>query len=199
MQTQNLLRGRSLINILLLTLGFIFFFFLFTVIVLIPAGKSYKKDHKSYIQQRYLESQAQQRHNKVSENLNDLQSKNKSIIMAYENLFNPKGFDRDYGKFFKRLKLSAVAPLEKEQMFDVYEVNTSSDIATPSDFYEFLTAVNKSENIISIEFPIHFKASGNVIEASFRMKVYTAVLKSYLKDLQNIEANTSREEVGTQF
>ncbi len=199
MKTDALFRGRSLINILLLTLGFIFAFFLFTVFVLIPTGKNYKKIHKSYIQQKYIENQAQARFDKVSHNLDELQEKHKSIIIAYENLFDPKAFSRDYAKYFKRFKLSAASKENREGMFDVYEVTTSSDIATPSDFYEFLTAVNKSDNIISIEFPIHFEAKGKSIEASFRMRVYSADFKSYLRYLKDVESNTTTKEVGTKL
>ncbi len=170
----NLMRGQNLINILLLSLGFILLFFAFVVIFFIPAGKAYKKEHKVYMQKMYLLDQSQEAHDQTLDNLKELQAKNRAIITAYGNLFDPQAFDRQYSRYFKRLKLTAMKKGNKEDIFDTYAVTTTSDIRTPLDFYEFLKAVNKSENIISIEFPINFKADGNVIQATFHMKVYSA-------------------------
>jgi len=184
----SLMRGRNLINILLLSLGFIVLFFAFVAIFLIPTGKMYKKDHKSYMKATYERDRAQDFHDETMLNLKDLQTKNRAIILAYGNLFDSDAFARQYGRYFKRLKLTSVDTKEKEDIFDVYEVKATSDINSPTDFYDFLDAVNKSENIISIEFPINFVADGPVIHSSFRLKVFNA---DFDNQKQSIDENTT--------
>ena len=170
----SVMRGRNLINILLLSLGFIVLFFAFVAIFLIPTGKEYKVDHKKYMKAVYERNRAQDFHDDTMQNLKDLQTKNRNIILAYSNAFDPDAFARQYSRYFKRLKLTSVEGKKKEDIFDIYEVKATSDLHSPTDFYEFLDAVNKSENIISIEFPIHFVADGSVIHSSFRLKVFNA-------------------------
>jgi hypothetical protein len=168
------MRGRNLINILLLSLGFMLTFFAFVAIFLIPAGKQYKRDHKVYMKATYERDRAQDHHDETMMNLKDLQAKNRSIIVAYSTMFDPDVFARRYKPYFKQLKLTSVDAKEQEDIFDIYEVKASSDIKSPTDFYEFLEAVNKSENIISVEFPIRFISEGSTIRASFRLKVFSA-------------------------
>ena len=170
----SVMRGRSLINILLLSLGFMIVFFIFVAAFLIPSGKQYKKDHKMYTKVIFERDSAQDRHDETMDNLKDLQTKNRQIIIAYGNMFDADAFSRQYSSYFKRLKLTSVDSKEQEDIFDIYEVKATSDINSPTDFYEFLDAVNKSENIISIEFPIHFIADKDVIQSSFKLKVYGA-------------------------
>ena len=170
----SVMRGRSLINILLLSLGFMIIFFVFVVAFLIPTGKQYKKDHKVYMKTIYERNRAQDQHDETMMNLKDLQEKNRQIIVAYSNMFDPDAFARQYRQYFKQLKLRSVDTKQKEDIFDIYEVKVTSDINSPTDFYEFLEAVNKSENIISVEFPIRFISDRSAIHASFRLKVFNA-------------------------
>ncbi len=170
----SVMRGRNLINILLLSLGFMIIFFAFVAIFLIPTGKQYKKDHKVYMEAIYERNKAQEYHDETMMNLKDLQQKNRSIIVAYSNKFDPDAFAKQYRGYFKQLKLTTVDAKEEEDIFDIYEVKATSDIHSPTDFYDFLEAVNKSENIISVEFPIDFVAERSVIRASFRLKVFNA-------------------------
>lgn len=186
-----LLRGRSLINILLLTLGFIVFFFTFVVFFFIPAGKEYKKVNNAYVAEMFLLDQAQNRHEETTQTLKELQVKNRSIILAYENSFDAHVFNRDYTRYFEKLQLTLVPTPKREELFDVYEVTTTSKISSPTDFYAFLEGINKSENIVSVEFPIHFVAQDKTISASFRMKVFRTSFNHYL---EQSEVNTTHEE-----
>jgi len=187
----SLMRGRNLINILLLSLGFIILFFAFVAIFLIPTGKEYKKDHKNYMKAIYERDRAQDFHDDTMQNLKDLQTKNRAIILAYSNLFDPDAFARQYSRYFKRLKLTSVDAKEKDNIFDIYEVKATSDIKSPTDFYDFLNAVNKSENIISVEFPINFISDGPVIHSSFRLKVFSA---DFDKKVDVVDENQSRRD-----
>jgi len=170
----SLMRGRSLINILIISLVFIILFFAFVAILLIPIGKNYKRDHKVYTKVMYERDMAQNLHDITMNNLKDLQTNNRNIILSYGNSFDPDAFAKRYRSYFKRLRLTAMNSKEKESIFDVYKVDALSDIDSPTDFYAFLDALNKSENIISVEFPINFVAKGKTIKASFKLKVFSA-------------------------
>jgi hypothetical protein len=190
----SVMRGRNLVNILLLSLGFMILFFLFVAIFLIPTGKQYKKDHKVYMKATYERNKAQDLHDETMMNLKDLQEKNRPIIVAYTNMFDPDAFAKQYKRYFKQLKLTSVDAKERDEIFDIYEVKATSHIHSPTDFYDFLEAVNKSENIISIEFPIRFVADKSVIHASFRLKVFNADFDNKMN--MGEEAVTVKESKG---
>lgn len=188
----SLMRGRSLINILIISLVFIILFFAFVVILLIPVGKDYKRDHKVYTKVIHERDRVQDLHDDTMDNLKDLQTKNRNIILSYGNLFDPDAFAKRYRSYFKRLRLTAINSKEAEGIFDIYEVDALSDIDSPTDFYAFLDAINKSDNIISVEFPINFVATGNTIKASFKLKVFGADFDNRLPISEN---NISIEEL----
>jgi hypothetical protein len=77
-----------------------------------------------------------------------------------------------YDKYFQSLSLSEITMQSVDGNFATYEVNTSSLIHSPQGFYDFLDAVNKSDNIVGINFPIHFQREANLIKSSFTMHVY---------------------------
>jgi len=170
----SLFKGRNLINILLLSLGFMVLFFGMIIFMFIPLGKAYKEEYKLYTVEMRLLRDAQAHHDEVMETLKNLQAKNRAIITGYEKSFDPVAFDKLYSRFFSKLTLTQLKELEKNDIFQIYEVNASSHINSPVDFYEFLFAINKSDNIIKVEFPISFVAQDERIHASFRMKVYGA-------------------------
>ncbi|NPA59243.1 MAG: hypothetical protein GXO30_02085, partial [Epsilonproteobacteria bacterium] len=88
--------------------------------------------------------------------------------------FNPQRFIKLHKKYFNSLSILPKTNLKKEDDFLVYEVNTTSYINSPKSFYEFLDALNKSDWIIGINFPINFKRDAKAISSSFTMKVYKA-------------------------
>lgn len=152
---------------------FLFIFVLiFSFAVLIPEGKEYrikrvqlKKTNKEL---RVYENF----HNETLETLQDLKSKNRRIITAFKATFNPERFEKQNKNYFSSLNVDQVDFVNVEGDFAVYEVNTTSQISSPSSFYDFLDSVNKSDWIIGINFPIDFKRDGELIKSSFTMKVY---------------------------
>ena len=73
-----------------------------------------------------------------------------------------------------------------EGEFSIYDVKTSSEINSPKTFYDFLDALNKSDWIVQVNFPIHFKRDGELIKSSFTMKVYSAQ-----KERKKIDSNST--------
>ena len=87
-----------------------------------------------------------------------------------------------YAPHFESFTLSELSMHSQDGEFSVYEVNTSSLIQSPQGFYDFLDGVNKSDNIIGVNFPIHFERDANLIKSSFTMHVYVAGQKKPTED-----------------
>ncbi|MDY0116138.1 MAG: hypothetical protein RBR59_01000 [Sulfurimonadaceae bacterium] len=163
---------QNLFLILMLTflLGIVVVFSLY---VLIPEGKEYR-ERKMELTKEYLELRRYQDfYDETFTILKELQSKNKNIIEAFDNRFDSERFHKLHIGHFNSLSISEVQKVSQEEEFGVYEVNTTSHINSPTNFYDFLDSINKSNWIIGINFPIHFQREGEMIRSSFTMRVYT--------------------------
>jgi hypothetical protein len=145
----------------------------FSFTVLIPSGQEYrikrvdlKKTTKEY--RSYSDF-----HDETALKLKDMQSSNRHIITAFDATFNPDRFEKNHKKYFLSLHVSKIAYDGVDDGFNVYEVNTTSKLDSPTSFYQFLDAVNKSDWIIAVKFPIEFKREEQLIKSSFTMKVYS--------------------------
>ena len=114
----------------------------------------------------------QQFHDTTYSELKNLQSKNKNIIVAFENTFSQDRFIAQHKQSFKALQLSKLTPKADEKGFVVYEVNATSKIDTPQTFYDFIDDISKSDWIVGMNFPIKFVREGSLIHSNFTMKVY---------------------------
>ena len=164
--------SRHYLYILLSSLFLFLFVLLFSFLVLIPKGKQYREERMELQKSSAKLQKYQNYHDKVYDTLKNLQSKNRHIIAAFENKFDAKRFQKEHKNYFSSLHLAKISKVGQEDGFDVYEVNTTSSIASPKNFYNFLDAINKSDWIIGVNFPITFKRKGDSIASSFTMKVY---------------------------
>ena len=176
-------------NIYLLALSLFLFIFvlIFSFSLLIPKVKEYRNDRAELKKELKELRKYENFRDEVFERLTDLQSVNKHIITAFDREFDIQRFEKMHSVYFNSLSISPKTRLEDQEEFAVYEVNTVSDINSPQSFYEFLDAVNKSDWIISINFPITFKRDKKTIKSSFTMRVY-----SLSKDT---DANASSEKL----
>lgn len=157
----------SLISVLLLI-----FVIIFSFKVLIPKGKEYRVQRVEYKQELKEYQRYQLFYDETLSVLKELQSKNRRIIQAFDKPFNPQRFEKQHKTFFSNFTISKIDKSEDEEGFATYEVNTTSKINSPANFYDFLDAINKSDWIIGVNFPIEFKREGEMINSSFTMKVY---------------------------
>ena len=164
--------SRQHIYLLGISLFLLIFVLVFSFVVLIPKGKQYREDRVELKKELRELRKYQDFHAQTEEKLQELESKNRHIITAFDAIFNPDRFEKQHRSYFSSLKLSKIKGIGLEEDFVVYEVNTSSQISSPKSFYNFLDAVNKSDWIIGVNFPISFKRDGELIRSSFTMKVY---------------------------
>lgn len=161
-----------------LYLGFISILLLIFVIVfsfkiLIPKGKEYRIERIEFKKELQEYRKYQAFYDETLTVLKDLQSKNRHIIQAFDKPFNPQRFEKQHKTYFSALKVSKIDRGEDDEGFAVYQVNTTSQINSPANFYDFLDAINKSDWIVGVNFPITFKKDGEMINSSFTMKVYS--------------------------
>jgi len=174
--------NRQMSYILALALIFLLFVLIFAFGVLIPEGKEYRSARMEAKKISYQVDVVQAEYDRVYDSLKELKAKNRHIIGAYKTIFNPERFKKMYASHFESFALSELSMHSKDGEFAVYEVNTSTLIHSPQGFYDFLDAVNKSDNIIGVNFPIHFERDANLIKSSFTMHVYIAGQKTAKED-----------------
>lgn len=166
--------SRQMIYLLILSVLLFIFVLLFSFLVLIPNGKEYRIKRTSVKKQNLELRQLENYGLEVEQKLQKLVSDNRRIITAFNTKFDANRFEKQYKTHFTSLTLQRQAKLEDEQGFSVYEVNTTSKINSPQSFYNFLEAVNKSDWIIGINFPINFQREKELIKSSFSIKVYNS-------------------------
>jgi len=164
--------SRQMIYILTLAVVFLIIVFIFAFVFLIPSGKEYRVKRLETKKFSYQVDQIQDEYDNVYSKLKTLQADNRHVISAYKSIFNPTRFSTMYRPHFQSFTLSELTAHSQDGKFAVYEVNTSSLIQSPQGFYDFLDGVNKSDNIIGVNFPIDFKRDGDLIKSSFTMHVY---------------------------
>jgi hypothetical protein len=167
------------------------FVVLFSFLVLIPEGKNYREQRIELKKENQEVRKYQNFHDETLERLKQLQSENRHIIQALDTSFNPQRFEKIYKEFFTSLTISEQTQVSDDDEFYIYEVNTTSHINSPQSFYNFLDAVNKSDWVIGINFPINFKRDGDLIKSSFTMRVYNANKTKKAKVEENAELNAS--------
>ncbi len=165
--------SRQNIYLLSVSIFLLIFVLLFSFLVLIPEGQEYRVQRVE-LQKETKELRKYQNFNdEVLEHLKQLQSDNRNIITAFETEFSAQRFEKKHRNHFSSFNVAKQVNQMNEGEFIVYEVNTTSQISSPKGFYGFLDAVNKSDWIIGINFPIRFKRDGELIKSSFTMKVYS--------------------------
>jgi hypothetical protein len=110
-------------------------------------------------------------YNLVKKELNELNSKNRNILLALNNSFSTTSLFKELGPYFKDVKVLN-SSTSKDENYIRYEYQVSAKVSSPDTFYHFSETINKSENIIKIAHPITFTSSKNGIEVSFKVFIY---------------------------
>lgn len=164
---------RHYLYLALISVVLLIFVLIFSFAVLIPKGKEYRIQRLEFKKEFKEYKKYQMFYDETLKVLKELQSKNRHIIGAFDRPFNPTRFEKQYKNFFSDFKVTKLDRTKDEEEFAVYEVNTTSRINSPTNFYDFLDALNKGDWIVSVNFPITFKRDSEAISSSFTMKVYS--------------------------
>ncbi len=166
--------SRQTLYMLIMALILLIVVLAFAFLLLIPKGKTYRLERLAMKKELAIEREYQQWHDDTFAILQQMRSKNRHIIAAFDNPFNAQQFINRHRNHFESLELSRLSEADRNgSEYAVYEVNATSKIDSPQLFYDFLDQVNKSEWIIGVQFPIRFEREGNLIRSSFCMQVYS--------------------------
>ena len=179
--------SRQQIYLIVASLVLFIFVLIFAFAILIPEGKEYrikrvdlKKASKELREYKYF-------YDDTLETYKNLQATNRTIITAFDSIFDPYRFEKQHKKYFSALTVSELTLASSDKDFVTYEVNTTSQINSPKNFYDFLDVINKSDWIIGVNFPINFKRDGELIRSSFTMKVYCDNKDSNVTALESVD------------
>jgi len=104
--------------------------------------------------------------------LKKLQIQNKKVFDSFKHEFRKDEFISFANKFFNKVSLKEVKKSIYKKEFRVYELNVTSTLKTPINFYKFLDGLNHYQNIIQADFPIDLKSNGKTINSTFKIKVF---------------------------
>lgn len=165
--------SRQSIYLFSLSIILLIFVLVFSFSALIPEGKEYRLQ-RVQLSKEYKDLRRYQDYDsEIFEELKKLQSEHRHVITAFDRSFDKDRFIKKYKDIFNSLEITKAEKGEDEDGFSVYNVKTSSKISSPSIFYKFLDEVNKSDWIVSVDFPIDFKRDQDMIRSSFKIKVYS--------------------------
>ncbi|MEA3522465.1 MAG: hypothetical protein U9R50_05785 [Campylobacterota bacterium] len=182
--------SRQTLYMLIVALILLIIVFIFAFLFLIPMGKEYRIERLAMKKELQLQRNHQEWHDETFAHLQELRSEHKHIIEAYLSKFDPERFIQISKNYFKSLNLTKKESVENNASeFSIYEVNATSQIDSPQNFYAFIDQVNKSNWIVKVKFPIHFERVGNLIHSSFTMQVYSIDSKetTLSKDTASVE------------
>ncbi|WP_331774472.1 hypothetical protein [Sulfurospirillum sp. 1612] len=143
---------------------------LFTLIV--PNVKQYRSSRNDYNRANVYKARVEHVLAGREKELKNLQVKNRKIFDAFKHQFSKEEFVSFANQFFHHVTLKEVQQSDYKKEFKVYELNVTSSLNTPVKFYKFLEGLNRYQNIVQADFPIELNAKDNVIDASFKIKVY---------------------------
>ncbi len=162
----------DIMKLLIFLMVFIIVTFAFVFLLIIPNVKEhrilqaeYKRVlvHKTRVENLFLEREAE---------LSKLKAENVHVISAFKHPFTQEEFMRYAGKFFTQVSLTEITKSAYKKEFVEYELNATSTLKTPTNFYNFLEGLNRYTSIVQADFPIYLESSKESISATFKIKVY---------------------------
>ena len=145
---------------------------IFVFAIIIPNVKEFRVEKK-------LEKRAYRAYHKVNNNLierqkvfKNIKSDHLKIIKAFDNPFDDKKLKALLDKYFLQTVMHKMDIDGYRENFTVYELNVTTNITTPTNFYDFLDHLNRFDNIVKTNFPIQFSSQDGLINSIFKIEVY---------------------------
>jgi hypothetical protein len=178
-------KPKQVVNTIILSFLFLLTLFLFTFLVLIPSGQNYKKERKDYTKSRMEYKIAKKQKLKYMKILKNLKAKNKDVLNAFKTEFNRQDFIKNNKDKFDKFTIAKEASVSYDESFIVYDINATTNIKTPLLFYQFLNNLSDSTYAIEIRLPINFVKQDDLINTSFKIKVYKTNYGTKMVSVEN--------------
>lgn len=164
----------DIVKLLLFLLIFVIISMVLIFALIVPDIKTYKQAKAEHRSQFMTTSRVENILSEKEKELKQLSSDNRKILNAFTNTFDENRFIKYTTQFFDDVTLARVKKEEvpQEGGFVMYELNVTSSLKSPNNFYEFLEGLNRYESIVKADFPIEMKTEEGKIRSHFNIKVY---------------------------
>lgn len=160
------------VKMLLFFLAFLAISFIIIFAFIVPNIKEYKEVKALHNRNEMATIRLENTLNAKEDQLRKIVKNNQKLLDALITTFDEKKFIIYTNKFFTHVSLAKNSNQKSHKGFLVYELNVTSSLQTPQNFYDFLDGLKTYENIIKADFPIQLTANGDIIQSSFNIKVY---------------------------
>lgn len=162
----------DIIKLLIFLMVFIVITLSMVLFLIIPNIKDYRASKAMYkkalVHKMRVQSVLDERNSEYSKLKND----NRRSITAFMHKFSSENFIKYTQEFFDEVTLKEIERKDHKKEFTQYALSVSSSLKSPANFYIFLKGLNRYENIIQADFPIHMESNSSKISSSFTIKVY---------------------------
>jgi hypothetical protein len=158
------------------------FLTIFVVIVLsiilfaiLPAIKEYRVAKGNFLKAESKIRAVENRLKDTEKEMNRIKEEHRKILSGFRHEFSKDEFIEFANRFFSKVSLTKSQKIDHKGEFVEYDINVTSSLKTPVNFYRFLEALNSYTNIIQADFPIDLSSDGKNITSSFKIVVYKNV------------------------
>ena len=164
----------DIVKLLLFLLIFVVISMVLIFALIVPDIKMFKQAKAEHRSQYMTTSRVENILSEKEKELKQLSSDNRKVLDAFANTFDESRFIRYTMQFFDDVTLAKIKKEDtpQEGEFVMYELNVTSSLKSPNNFYEFLEGLNRYENIVKADFPIEMKTHDGKIRSHFNIKVY---------------------------
>ncbi len=162
----------DIVKLLLFLMIFIVVSLSMVLLLIIPNVKDYRASKavykKAFVHKMRVQSVLNERHEEYLK----LKEENRRPITAFMHKFSSDNFIKYTNQFFTEAKLQEIEKKGYKKEFTEYSLNVSSALQSPTNFYKFLEGLNRYENIVQADFPIHMESNASKITSNFTIKVF---------------------------
>ncbi len=158
---------------MLFVLAFVSVVMLFVFLVVIPAIKIYKSKKVQYREAIRTEKELTVKEQNLRTELERYRIEYNSTLRAFRHHFDEDAFLQLARTYFQNVRLTPHEKKKSESGLQIYRFNADFNARTPVQFYRFVDALQKIDNIIKINFPIEITSEGKNIRLQFNMSVYS--------------------------
>ena len=180
-----------LIRILVLILFYMIFLFILIFGLVIPAIKSYKTESKNFYVTQNMFEEIKSEHESIYDKLKSLQYKNRKIVEIFEREWDEKVFLDKTNEFFLKTKLKLIDQNGSGKYFKVYELDATTQMRSPENFYRFMESLPLMPFAIEADFPLTFSSNGDLISGVFRIKVFNEKKDQKSSSKENNSSNST--------
>jgi hypothetical protein len=162
----------DIVKLLLYLMIFIVVSLSMVLLLIIPNIKEYRASKAIYKKALVHKMRVQSVLNDREEEYAKLKDDNIRHITAFMHKFSGENFIKYTNQFFTEASLKEIDKKGYKKEFTEYSLNVSSSLQSPTNFYTFLEGLNRYENIVQADFPIHMESNASKISSSFTIKVF---------------------------